>query len=414
MKRKLINSFIILSASSAITKLFSILNRMILARQLGQEAMALYILVMPTVSLCITLGQLGIPSAVFRLVANPKYNNKKIVISGLTICLFTCIIVMSALLFSSKFIPLVGISGIIKNYFLAKQNVFLVAKAGFVEEVARLSFSYLMIRQFSFLTDTYLVSFATLAMSVGELASILYLTTRLKDHHITTFNKQSIVNNLQIKDMLNIAMPLTGSRLYQCLVSFLEPIILVYVLTKFGLKESMIHQQYAIISGYVISLLVTPTFFNGVIYRLILPIITNDVVYHKISAARYHILIAMIGSFLISLPFTLIFYLYPEVCLKILYDTTSGATYLKYMCIPFTIFYLETPLSALLQALNKNRLMFAISIIQCTLEIVLIYFLSQSLGVFSIAVSMLIGIVVALFINMVACYKYLFIDNKKA
>ena len=136
----------------------------------------------------------------------------------------------------------------------------LVAKAGFVEEVARLSFSYLMIRQFSFLTDTYLVSFATLAMSVGELASILYLTTRLKDHHITTFNKQSIVNNLQIKDMLNIAMPLTGSRLYQCLVSFLEPIILVYVLTKFGLKESMIHQQYAIISGYVISLLVTPTF----------------------------------------------------------------------------------------------------------------------------------------------------------
>ncbi|WP_343093402.1 polysaccharide biosynthesis C-terminal domain-containing protein, partial [Thomasclavelia ramosa] len=151
-----------------------------------------------------------------------------------------------------------------------------------------------------------------------------------------------------------------------------------------------------------------------VIYRLILPIITNDVVYHKISAARYHILIAMIGSFLISLPFTLIFYLYPEVCLKILYDTTSGATYLKYMCIPFTIFYLETPLSALLQALNKNRLMFAISIIQCTLEIVLIYFLSQSLGVFSIAVSMLIGIVVALFINMVACYKYLFIDNKKA
>ena len=54
MKRKLINSFIILSASSAITKLFSILNRMILARQLGQEAMALYILVMPTVSLCIT------------------------------------------------------------------------------------------------------------------------------------------------------------------------------------------------------------------------------------------------------------------------------------------------------------------------------------------------------------------------
>ena len=83
MKRKLINSFIILSISSTLAKIFSILNRIILSRQLSSEAMALYILVMPTVSLCITLGQLGIPSAVFRLVANPKYNNKKIIISAL-------------------------------------------------------------------------------------------------------------------------------------------------------------------------------------------------------------------------------------------------------------------------------------------------------------------------------------------
>ena len=259
MKRKLINSFIILSISSTLAKIFSILNRIILSRQLSSEAMALYILVMPTVSLCITLGQLGIPSAVFRLVANPKYNNKKIIISAFTICFFTCVIVSSSLLFASKFIshnllrnenafypllslvlfiPLVGISGIIKNYFLAKQNVFLVAKAGFIEEVARLSFSYLMIRQFSFLTDQYLVSFATLAMSVGELCSIIYMLFRLGNHQIDNFKRTKIFDNLVLKDVLNIAMPLTGSRLYHCLVAFLEPIILVYVLVKFNYSEN--------------------------------------------------------------------------------------------------------------------------------------------------------------------------------
>lgn len=429
MKRKIINSFIILSASSAITKLFSILNRMILARQLNSEAMALYILVMPTVSLCITLGQLGIPSAVFRLVANPKYSNKKIVISAFTICLFTCVIVMSALLFSSKFIshhllknegafypllslaffiPLVGISGIIKNYFLAKENVFLIAKSGFVEEIARLSFSYFMIRHFSYLADTYLVSFATLAMSFGELSSICYLLSHLKKHQLITFNKKNIINNLQIKDMLNIAMPLTGSRLYHCIVSFLEPITLVYVLTKFNLSETMIHQQYAIISGYVISILVTPTFFNNVVYRIFLPIITDDVVYKEINLARKHLFIALLGSFLISLPFTLVFYLFPEFCLNILYNTTSGANYLKYMALPFTLFYLQTPLSALLQALNRNKLMFIISIIECTSEIILVYVLSHFIGVFSIAISLLIGLLITLIISSVAVYRYLF------
>ena len=269
-----------------------------------------------------------------------------------------------------------------------------------------------MIKSFSYLANNYLVTFAMLAMSVGELASIIYLLTRLNKKHLVILNKQELAANLQIKDMLNIAMPLTGSRLYQCLISFLEPIVLVYVLSKIGLDKTTIHNQYAIISGYVISLLVTPTFFNGVIYRLILPIITNDVAYHQIKAARYHLLVALIGSVMISIPFTLIFYFFPKNCLQLLYNTTSGANYLKYMAIPFTIYYLGTPLSALLQALNKNKAMFIISIIQSTLQIILIFILSPYLKAFSIAISTLIGIIFSTIASMIICYKYLFIENK--
>ena len=80
MKRKLINSFIILSASSAISKIFSILNRMLLSRLLPLEAMSLYLVIMPTLSLCLTLGQVGIPSAVFRLILHPNYKNYKLLL----------------------------------------------------------------------------------------------------------------------------------------------------------------------------------------------------------------------------------------------------------------------------------------------------------------------------------------------
>ena len=83
MKRKLINSFIILSGSTMITKIFSVLNRMMLSRLLNEEGMALYILVIPTLSLCITLAQFSIPSAVFRLISHPQYNNKKVIISAI-------------------------------------------------------------------------------------------------------------------------------------------------------------------------------------------------------------------------------------------------------------------------------------------------------------------------------------------
>lgn len=73
MKRKLINSFIILTSTTLISKIFSLINRMILSRLLNDEGMALYILVIPTLSLCITLAQFSIPSAVFRLISHPRY-----------------------------------------------------------------------------------------------------------------------------------------------------------------------------------------------------------------------------------------------------------------------------------------------------------------------------------------------------
>ena len=161
MKRKLINSFIILSGSTMITKIFSVLNRMMLSRLLNEEGMALYILVIPTLSLCITLAQFSIPSAVFRLISHPQYNNKKVIISAILICFVTCLMIMIGILCFAKiiaqdflkqdfayypllcllpFIPLVGISGIIKNYYLGKEDVWHLSLATLFEEISRIFF----------------------------------------------------------------------------------------------------------------------------------------------------------------------------------------------------------------------------------------------------------------------------------
>ena len=76
-----------------------------------------------------------------------------------------------------------------------------------------------------------------------------------------------IKENLIYKDLMNIALPLTGSRLLHSVYNFIEPIILISILTKVGINETSVHLDYAIISGYVINMLVTPTFFNNVILK---------------------------------------------------------------------------------------------------------------------------------------------------
>lgn len=289
MKRKLINSFIILSASSTISKIFSILNRMLLSRLLPLEAMSLYLVIMPTLSLCLTLGQVGIPSAVFRLILHPKYKNYKVIITAIILSFFSVIVICGTLFILSPFIahsllkndytlypilsflifiPLIAISGIIKNYYLAKGHVYVIAKSQIVEETSRLLFTYLFLKTPLSSSLPFLVTIAYLSMSFGELMSIIYLLLLSRKRYSFTPLKNINKQNLIMKDLLNISLPLTGSRLYHCFMNFLEPILLIHVLTRLGLTQNFIQDQYAILSGYVVSMLVTPTFFCTIIYRL--------------------------------------------------------------------------------------------------------------------------------------------------
>ncbi len=433
MKRKLINSFIILSASSAISKIFSILNRMLLSRLLPLEAMSLYLVIMPTLSLCLTLGQVGIPSAVFRLVSHPQYKNYKVIITAILLSFFSVIVICGTLFVLSPFIahsllkndytlypilsflifiPLIAISGIIKNYYLAKGHVYVIAKSQIVEETSRLLFTYLFLKNPLSSSLPFLVTMAYLSMSFGELMSILYLLLLSRKKYSFTPLKNINKQNLIMKDLLNISLPLTGSRLYHCFMNFLEPILLIHVLTRLGLSQNYIQDQYAILSGYVVSMLVTPTFFCTIIYRLYLPIATDDLYYHK-STTFLHLLYALLICFLIGLPFTLIFYFFPKQSLNILYNTTSGYQQLKYMAFPFLLFYLQTPLSTILQAKNKNKIMFIISIIECTLEIILTYTLSHYLYVNAILISLFTGLITTLTLSAIYCFKIIIKDTSK-
>lgn len=430
MKRKLINSFIILSGSTMITKVFSVFNRMLLSRLLPEEGMALYILVIPTLSLCITLAQFSVPSAVFRLVSHPRYNNKKVIISALLICFVTCLMIMLGILLFSEiiaetllkqeqafypllclipFIPLVGISGIIKNYYLGKEDVWHLSIAQLLEEIARIIFTYFMIQLFQNQSISFLVSIAILAMSVGEFVSICYLYFQL--NRKVNFHSKSLTyfhEHFLFKDMMNIALPLTGSRLLHVCYNFIEPIILVYILTRLSISQSQIHLDYAVMNGYVISLLVTPTFFNNVILRLILPIFNKDIAYKRYHALQHHVIYGIIACFFVSLPFTLLFYFWGEQCLMLMYNTTKGAQYLKYMSIPFILCYLQTPLSATMQALNKNKDMFYMSILECSIELICLLILTPYFHVLTVGIVMLIGLLTTLCISTYHVYQYVY------
>lgn len=75
------------------------------------------------------------------------------------------------------------------------------------------------------------------------------------------------------------------------------------------------------------------------------------------------------------------------------------------MSFPFLLFYLQTPLSTILQAKNKNKVMFIISMIECTLEIILTYTLSHYLYVNCYFDYVIYRIDTTLTLSAIYCFK---------
>lgn len=394
----------------------------------------MYMMVLPTLSLCLTIAQMGIPGAVFKLSADPLYQPKKVLITGLLLGWFNALVMAILLIVFSNplanyllknihlalaleavalFIPMASTNNTLRSFFLGQEKLVAPALSQIVEELIRI---IVMLLGFYFLPNLPLnmqVCFSFLAMVAGEIASTLFMLLLSKQKPKKIKKELLEVKKLVLyKDIFSISLPVTASQLMHSLSNFIEPLILNQTMLTLGYTTSQINSQFGIVSGYVLSLLMIPTFITSVIYRLILPKLTKSIARKDYTTTRKQLLIALIVCLGLGLPFSLLFYYLPELCLRIFYDTTSGADILKYLAIPFLIYYLQTPLSACLHALSKNKLQFVICSIECISSLIILYLTIPAFQVTSVAISMLGGLIINTCLSFCAVFYFLFFQKE--
>ena len=159
MKNKFIKSTIILIIGGFITKILGMIIKIVLTRTVSTEGIGLYMLVLPTFNLFITLCNLGVPTAITKLVSEKKNNSKSIIIPTTIIILIYDIILIFIILFISPYLannllhnsntyypliaigttlPFITISSIIKGYFFGKEKVFPITLSNIIEQLTRL------------------------------------------------------------------------------------------------------------------------------------------------------------------------------------------------------------------------------------------------------------------------------------
>lgn len=428
MKNKFVKSTLILMLGGAITKILGMIIKIVTNRLIGVEGLGVYMLITPTFMLLIAIAQLGFPIAISKLVAEEKNNNKNLVFSSLPISLTINIIIMIILLFSSSYIsnnllhdkrtlyairsigfvlPFISISSIIRGYFFGKQRMFPHIISNVTEDAVRLITIIISVPIALKKGIESAVSFIVLSNIVSELSSILVLFFFLpKNFKIT---KEDISpNKKNIKDILNISIPTTGSRLIGNIGYFLEPIILTFFLLKTGYANTYIVKEYGILNGYVMPMLLLPSFFTLAISQALIPIVSKSYSDNNIIYVKKKIKQSILFSSLIGIPATIIFILIPEIPLKLIYNTTSGSTYMKYMAPICLLYYFQAPLSSSLQAMGKAKDSLKGTIIGVSVKLIILAIgCNLKIGLWGLVISTCANIIVVTIYDLRRVKKYL-------
>lgn len=387
MKIKFLKNTIIIIITSLFIKLLGLINKIILTRCLKEQGIALYSLIMPTIMLFISISCFSLNTAMIKITA--KYKTKKIIFPCINIGLITTsissIILLISLnlltnqllkqpsayypiLFSIPLLYLTTISSILRGYLTGIEKMAITSIANLLEQFMRIIFTIFI---FIFIKNnklTFYVVLAILAMSIGEVFSIIYTSyniKKIKDNN-NSFNSKNIYHEL-----LEIAIPTTLTSLVSNITFFLEPIIFTFVLTKLNISSNDILLEYSETTTYSLPLITLFSFIPMAIATVIMPKISTSSNNYIKEIVFKILVLCLIPAILIS---TILSNFSSEITF-FLYATTTGANIVKKYVWFFIIFYLIPPINTILVSTNESKNVFKISLIVHIIKLLTLFIL---------------------------------------
>lgn len=427
MKNKFIKSTIILIIGGLVTKVLGMLIKIVLTREIGTEGISLYMLVLPTFNLFITLCNLGVPTAITKLVSERKKSSKKVIVPTTYLILLYNFLLIIILLIISPFLasnllhnkdtyyplisigitlPFIAISSIIKGYFFGKEKVFPCTFSNIIEQIVRLLLTIFVVGYMMQYGLVAAVTTVVLINVISEFSSIVVLIFFLPKEKIRSEDFKS--DNKVLKEILNISIPTTTARMIGSITYFLEPIILTNILKYVGYSSDYITIEYGIINGYVYPLLLLPSFFTLAISSAILPVVSNSYANRNYDYTKAKIKQAIFFSLLIGIPVTLIFIFIPSIPLKLIYNTSLGLEYIPIAAPFFILHYIQAPLTSSLNGMGYAKEAMKGTLYGGIIKILsLVIFSLFKIGLFSLIISSILNILTVTLHHIYYVRKYL-------
>ena len=410
---KLIKSTLILVIGGFFTKIIGMFIKIVLSRNIGTEALGIYMMILPTFNLFITLSTMGLPVSLSKIVSENTRNNRKLIISVVPIMLIFNIILGVILYLTAPLIannllsndktfypllsiiftlPFISISAIIRGYFFGKERMFPHTFSNNLEQVVRLLLIIFITPKLMIYGIEVVVSFVVLTNVFSELTAIICLLFFIPNKTRISL-KDTKYDRSSIKEVFSIGINTTTARIISSIGYFLEPVILSYFLLRQGLSSEMISYEYGIINGYVFPLILLPSFFTGAISNAILPILSKSYARRNYQYFKVKLSQGVLYSLLVGIPIMIILILFPKELLHLVYNTNEGVQYIRILAIFFLLLYVQSPLTSALQAMNKSKSAMMGTLIGTVLRIIsLVTFLLLGFKIYALVISSIVNI----------------------
>ncbi|MEK3882715.1 stage V sporulation protein B [Paenibacillus sp. PL2-23] len=448
-KQTFIKGAMILLAAGIVTRLLGFVPRIALPRIIGAEGVGIYQLAYPFLIVLLTIITGGIPLAIAKWIAEAESqgDHKRVKHIFRTAMLLTVAIasvmtavmllfapliikhvlpdsrVYRAFLMMSPLLLIIGVSSVYRGYFQGRQNMIPSAVSQLVETVVRIIASLF----FSYLFLPYGLEWAAagamLGVVVGEIGGLLVMLWKYAQDKSRKGQKSSAAQSAAeaqgaeetgertpvLRRLLGLSIPVTGSKLVGSLSYLLESIFTARSLAAAGIMTGIATAQYGALQGMIIPLLLLPTALTYSLAVSLVPSLSEAAANNDKPLIHKRLHQSMRIALVSGAPFAVVMGLFAEPLCRLVYDHPEYAPMLQMMAPVALFIYLQAPLQAALQALDKPGTALLNTFIGAAIKLVLIVQLASDpeLGIYGAIIAINVNIVLVTVLHAISVLRFI-------
>lgn len=409
-RNKAIQGVVLLTLSSFFLRGIGMAYRIVLSERIGTEGMGLYQLIMTVYMLFSMLACAGLSITISRLCAEHPAASRSVVAKS---CLYALGlgVVLSVLLYSlSDFIslyllddaraslslkwiapslPMMGISAVLRGYFLAKGDVTRPTIAQMTEQIVRIGLVLFLLYFFGVTDLSTACAVIMFGASAAELVSLVLYTAFYLRH------KEQARDSFALSTILRGTLPIWLGALLQCVMQTAENLLIPTLLRFSGISASAALSQYGLLSGMVLPVLLFPAAFPAAVGTLLLPEIARQNALGRMERVRRLMVKTLSVTTYMSILFCALFILFGQELMQLIYKNEAAGGMLILLAPLLPLMYVENICDSLLKGLGKQFSTLIIETVDSAIRIGGVILLLPKLG--------MLGYIVVLYVSALLC-----------